>query len=233
MVGMNVSANELERMIAGGPNDVSEHVAPRGARLAMSACWAGLLLLFSLAFCAWFLTAVLVWQNDWKDINQALNDQYDIDPWIDFVVLILCLICVSFATLWFVFAWHLVKYVRLHRRDAIEDDDISACRRCCLGKAGSVALAFWVLMSLVLLILIIGTVGASIVPALFFITALRTRNTRTRSVPCNLRHVVRAVRALRVRVAAARAARVVAGDGGSVSCRVGCVSAICASRTPR
>lgn len=54
--------------------------------------WAWVLLLWMASVCCsvYFVLAFSVWANDWMDIEQALNDQFDVNPWTHFVALFMC-----------------------------------------------------------------------------------------------------------------------------------------------
>lgn len=95
------------------------------------------------------------------DINQALNDQFDVDPYVDWVLLFLCLIGVCFALVWFVLAWHVIKYLR--EGPTGRPSDRGPCCTSCLGMEGRVAVAWWVLLSLAAIAFIIGSMAFGLI----------------------------------------------------------------------
>lgn len=133
--------------------------------IALSSWAFGLLLIVALLFPFCFIVAIATWGNDYYDINNALNDQFDIFPWINWMVLFPCLIGVVAGLSVFITVWNLVKYTRLNGE--LHDNGVSGepsrFRRVCCGKGGRygcvVALAFWILAALVPAVCVFGFVA--------------------------------------------------------------------------
>jgi glycerophosphoryl diester phosphodiesterase len=109
---------------------------------------------------ATFLVAVLSWENDWMDIDQAINDRYDIVPPVPFVGLFVSMVVGALTLSVIALTWNVIKLVRfsLRRHSGPSDDDTRCWERWCLGR-GRVfvaVVAFWVVLLLVLVACVFG-----------------------------------------------------------------------------
>ena len=163
--GMSSAASESEEnhLLRLSPQEkklllISKEERPREdlRKLATSTYVWILLYLVSVAFSFTFLVVYLSFQNDYKDLNQALNDQFNIDPWIDFVILfgaLIILLCVaSIINL----LWNVVKFF-IHTP---VQANTSCCQKCCCGKGGSlgmlIAAFFWILCIVTIILCFFG-----------------------------------------------------------------------------
>jgi hypothetical protein len=121
------------------------------------------------------LVVFLSWSNEYRNVDEAINDYYDINPWVSFTALlgaiaaILCALCLALAV------WHIVKWCRLARKGVDRKKNqvffffffffflvfVFFCfvffaasethvQKWVFGKGGFIALAFWILALLVI-----------------------------------------------------------------------------------